>query len=90
MTRAERRALEAQEWLHLQEQKRKFGARVRYYRLEKGLTQQQLAEKAGSSIATIQRIESGEWALAMSLKNFFRLAKALDVEPHTLLRGIRL
>lgn len=50
------------------------------------LTQKALAEEAGMNISQIQKLESGEIAIAnITAKNFLALADALGVDPHTLL-----
>ena len=56
--------------------------RLRAARLRRFLTQQQLAEKAGTSKANISRLESGEQKARMS--TILRLAVALDVPPEEL------
>jgi transcriptional regulator with XRE-family HTH domain len=56
--------------------------RLRAARLRRFLTQQQLAEKAGTSKANISRLESGEQKARMS--TVLRLAAALDVPPEEL------
>lgn len=50
---------------------------IRKYRLEKGLSQEQLADMAGVSARTIQRLERGAKATPETLKC---LAAALDVD----------
>ncbi|PIQ50196.1 MAG: DNA-binding protein [Cytophagales bacterium CG12_big_fil_rev_8_21_14_0_65_40_12] len=60
-----------------------LGKKVKELRKRKGLSQEELAEKASLSLRTIQRIESGETApRGDTLK---RLSKALDVSPDELL-----
>ena len=52
--------------------------KIALLRKQKGLTQEQLAERAGVTVRTIQRIESGETIpRAYTLQN---LAKSLEVE----------
>lgn len=55
-----------------------FGEKVRVKRQEKGLTQGELAKKAGITQATISRVESGE-VLQLGSDKLRGLAKALDV-----------
>ncbi|MBR1689372.1 MAG: helix-turn-helix transcriptional regulator [Oscillibacter sp.] len=51
-----------------------------------GLTQPQLAEKTGIFIRQIQKMESGETAMAnITLGNAVKLAVALGVRPEDLL-----
>jgi transcriptional regulator with XRE-family HTH domain len=53
-----------------------LGARVRVLREGRGLTQAQLAERAGIEPRSIQRVEAGQTG---SLGTLVRLAAALDV-----------
>jgi len=54
----------------------KFGKHLRSIRLEKKLSQEELADKAGMHFTYISQIERGE--RNPSLVNLERLAKALD------------
>jgi len=54
-----------------------LGARLAGARLEKNLTQAQLAEQAGISKSTLQRLESGE--VATQLSGFVRVCRALGL-----------
>lgn len=65
---------------------RHFGACVRGHRLKAGLSQEQLAEKAGLHRTYIGGVERGE--RNVGLINLIRLARALGVSPTELLRGI--
>lgn len=61
-----------------------FGARVKYYRERKGLTQKELSEILGyTSHASISKIEVGENSIPLSKLPDFCIA--LDVEPFDLL-----
>lgn len=53
-----------------------FGKRLREVRLARGLTQSQLAERCGTSIAAISHIERG--TKVPTLTTLVRLADALD------------
>lgn len=56
-------------------------------RLALGLTQQQLADRAGMVYQQIQKLETGERDLEkMTLKNALSLAKALKVKPEDLIK----
>ena len=68
--------------------KAEFGARVRRYRKALDLTLEGLAEEAGMHWTYIGSIERGE--RNVSLVNILRLARALDVRPEELVRGLRL
>ncbi len=56
---------------------REFGGRLARARLERNLTQTQLAAQAGVSKRTVQRLESG--AVATQLSGFIRVCRALDL-----------
>ena len=60
-----------------------FGACVRQWRLEKGLTQEELAHRAGIHVTYVSGIERGH--RNASLINIRRIADALGVEPKDLL-----
>ncbi len=57
---------------------KKFGNRLKDLRLEKGITQEQLAEKLGLSANYIGMIERAE--RSTSLLKVFKLAKVLEVK----------
>ncbi len=63
-----------------------FGGRVQQVRLEKGLTQEGLADLAGFDRTYISLIERGK--RNPSLTALCRLAKALGVMPADLLHGV--
>jgi transcriptional regulator with XRE-family HTH domain len=54
-----------------------LGGRLTRIRLERNLTQAQLAEQAGVSKRTVQRLETG--AVATQLSGFIRVCRVLDV-----------
>ena len=54
-----------------------LGARIAHARLERNLTQAQLAEEAGVSRNTLQRLESG--AVAAQLSAFLRVCRVLGL-----------
>lgn len=57
-----------------------------YYRLQRGMTQAQLAEKSGVNIRQLQRVELGEAEAGnLTARNLFAIADALDVDPTCLL-----
>ncbi|GMV27623.1 MAG: hypothetical protein AMXMBFR58_36540 [Phycisphaerae bacterium] len=66
ITHQDRRILEA------------VGERVRAARLQRGLSQEQLAEKLGITPETVSRYETG--GLPLSLSMLHRVADVLDVE----------
>ena len=62
-----------------------LGYNIAYYRKHAGLTQEQLAEKAGISRPHMGAIEAPKLCRPISLELLFNLADALGVEPHKLL-----
>ncbi|HEU6447032.1 MAG TPA: helix-turn-helix transcriptional regulator [Verrucomicrobiae bacterium] len=54
-----------------------LGGRLTQIRLERNLTQAQLATQAGVSKRTVQRLETG--AVATQLSGFIRVCRVLDV-----------
>ena len=56
-----------------------FGERVRRFRVERGLTQSQLAEQVELDRKTINRVEAGHYST--SLRTVFRIASALSILP---------
>lgn len=63
---------------------KKFGKRLKELRLEKGLSQEQLAWETGLEFSQINRIENG--VINTSISNIFIIAEALKIEPMELLR----
>ena len=63
--------------------KQKLGVRLFQWRNEAGLTQAELAEKAGPNIDSISRIERGE--RAPPLESLEKTTFALEVEPMDIL-----
>ena len=53
-----------------------FGARFRAYRRQMGLTQKTVAEKAGLSVMTVQKFETGT-SLDISLTTIMRLLRVI-------------
>jgi transcriptional regulator with XRE-family HTH domain len=56
---------------------RELGARLARVRLDRNLTQAQLAEQAGVSKRTVERLESG--AVATQLSGFIRVCRVLEL-----------
>lgn len=54
-----------------------LGSRLAQLRLERNLTQAQLAEQAGVSKRTVERLESG--SVATQLSGFIRVCRVLDL-----------
>lgn len=62
------------------------GSRVRELRIAAGLSQEELADRAGLHRTYVGGIERGERNIGVL--NLFGLARALKVSPSELLRGI--
>lgn len=57
-----------------------------YYRVQAGLTQQQLSDAAGVNIRLVQKVEGGEAQPGnLTAKNLLALADALGVDPRELI-----
>ncbi|MCU1392049.1 MAG: Transcriptional regulator, family protein [Ilumatobacteraceae bacterium] len=65
-----------------------FGARLKEVRLEKGLTQEALAHKAGLHPTYISNCERGY--SAPTLETLIRLARCLGVQPGDLVDGLHI
>lgn len=61
------------------------GLRIGYLRKIKGLSQEQLAERAGISIGFLSQVEAPNMATGISLATLFALADALEVPASKLL-----
>lgn len=68
----------------LQRHRWEVGERLRRLRLDRGLSQVQLAERAGLDHRTISRAENGRRNIG--LDDLARIARGLDVPPWQLLR----
>jgi len=63
----------------------KLGKKIKEFRRERGITQEQLAELVETSYKYIQRIE-GKTPPDIRLTTIIKLAKALKVKPSELLK----
>ena len=63
---------------------RTLGINIAYKRKQQGLTQEQLAEKAGLERSRVSKTEIA-W-VGTSLDTIFKIADALEVEPYILLK----
>ena len=61
----------------------KFNERLKTIREEKGLTQQQLSDRSGVSVRTIQNYESGSYSPRFGIVD--KLAEALEISSSELL-----
>lgn len=59
-----------------------FGKNLKYYRFQKKLTQQDLAEKADLSVNYISQLENGQHSADFTVIE--RLSKVLSIEPFQL------
>lgn len=66
---------------------RKVAMRLIDLRIEQGLSQDALAEKAGIDRKTVNRIENDHFS--PNLNTLIRLCRALKVQPSQLLKGIK-
>ena len=60
-----------------------LGERIRTRRIELCMSQETLAEKAGTSANTVSRIEGGH--MSMTIKIFIKLVQALDTDANRLI-----
>lgn len=63
-----------------------LGMNIAYFRKKKGLTQEQLAEKAGISRSHLSSIEAPNIVKPMSIELLFKIARVLDIQPYMLLK----
>ena len=63
-----------------------LGHNIRALRLEKGWTQEQLADRAGLASVQISRVERG--AREIRLTTLVRLIEALETTPDQILDGV--
>ncbi|MGK5083125.1 helix-turn-helix transcriptional regulator [Bdellovibrionota bacterium FG-1] len=62
---------------------KKIGSRIRYFRVQQGLKQAQLAERGNlGAESRISDIERGQWAIG--LRTLMRISKALGVDLYQL------
>lgn len=61
------------------------GLKIGYLRRQRGLTQEQLSDRAGISASFLSQVEAPNMAVAISLVTLFAIADALQVPPSKLL-----
>ena len=61
------------------------GYNIAYFRRHAGLTQEELAEKAGISRAHLSAIEAPNLVRSVSLETLFNIADALGIDAYKLL-----
>ena len=67
------------------EQYRQIGLKIAYYRKLRGLTQEELAEQVGLTLAYIGDLEAPNMSKGLSLDTLFDIASVLDVAPQKFL-----
>lgn len=64
---------------------KKIGLKIRKYRIERGLTQEELANKVGISYSYLTQIEAPNVVKKMSLEVLYDIADTLDIDIKELL-----
>jgi len=62
-----------------------MGLNIAFYRKREGMTQEELAEKAGISRSHLSAIEAPNIIRPFSMEILFNIARALNIEPYKLL-----
>ncbi len=62
------------------------GLNIAFYRKRAGMTQDNLAEKAGLSRSHLSAIEAPNIIRPFSMETLFNIARSLNVEPYKLLQ----
>ena len=65
-----------------------IGQAIKRYRKQRGLTQEQLADKVSISISYLTKIEAPNCDQPFSLEVIFDIAEVLEIPAHTLLEDI--
>ena len=63
----------------------RMGLKISYYRKLKGLTQEQLAEQVGKSLAFIGAVEAPNIVRPVSMDTLFDIADVLDIPAYRFL-----
>ena len=63
-----------------------IGIRISYFRRLRGLSQEQLAERAGISPGFLSQVEAPGMAVGLSLNPLFAISEVLDVPAYKLLQ----
>ena len=63
-----------------------IGIRISYFRRLRGLSQEQLAERAGISAGFLSQVEAPGMAVGLSLNTLFAISEVLDVPAYKLLQ----
>ena len=79
---------ETQDLSAIERRIRKVGQRIFFYRRQRGLTQKELAKRAGVSQELLSKMENAGWSNNFSVDDLYKVAVALEIEPHYLLMPI--
>ena len=63
-----------------------IGLKIGYYRRKRGLTQEQLAERAAISPGYLSQIEAPNLVTRLSVQTLLQIARVLEVPPHVFLQ----
>lgn len=76
-------------WLHLESVDFFFEVKqnITYYRKRKGLTQVELAKKAGISRSFLSHIEAPNADVRFSMETLVRICNALEITPDELIKA---
>ena len=64
------------------------GQAIKKYRKQRGLTQEQLADRVSISVSYLTKIEAPNCDQPFSLEVVFDIANALEIPAHTLLEDV--
>lgn len=67
---------------------KKIGQKIKYYRKQKGFTQQELADKISISLSYLTKIEAQNCDKPFSLEVLFEVSDALNISVTCLLEDI--
>lgn len=67
---------------------KRLGAKIQKLRQNKGLSQEELAFEAGLHRTYISHVERG--SRNITVVGLYKIAKGLEIEPATILKGIKL
>lgn len=70
------------------ERYKRIGQKIQYYRKQKGLTQQELADKISISLSYLTKIEAQNCDKPFSLEVLFEISDALQIPVSILLEDI--
>ena len=71
--------------MHNEERYKKLCVNIYYWRKKRGLTQKELAEKAGVNVYVLRSFEKPDEKRSVSINNLFNIADALGIDASELL-----